>query len=265
MESQSFMSKGYVHTLLTIALVGVIVALASYAYYTLKQSEGVYTGATSITVQGEGEVQVVPDIGTFSFSVIATGADAKTAQTKSAERINAILATMKAGGVEEKDVQTTNYNLNPQYTQDNTACVSMSYCPPSKPAVISGYEVSQTVTVKVRKLDTAPDLVSKAGENGATNITSLSFTVDDEKVSKAEARTKAIADAKLKAEALAKDLGVTIVKMTSFYEDQPGMYPMMNQAYGGAEMMADKSMTVPQMPVGENTIKSTVSITYEVK
>lgn len=265
MESQSFMNKGYVQTLLTIALVGVIAALASYAYYTLKQSEGVYTGATSITIQGEGEVQVVPDIGTFTFNVMATGADAKTAQTKSAELINAILASMKAGGVEEKDVKTTNYNLNPQYTYDNVPCVSMSYCPPSKPPVISGYEVSQMVTVKVRKLDTAGDLISKVGQNGATDISGLSFTVDDEKVSKAEARSKAIADAKVKAEALAKDLDVTIVKMTGFYEDQTGIYPMMSESYAGANMMGEKTMVAPQLPVGENTVKSTVSITYEVK
>ena len=63
MEGKSFFGKEYVQVLLTIALVGVIAALASYAYYTLKQSEGVYTGATTITVQGEGEATAVPYIG----------------------------------------------------------------------------------------------------------------------------------------------------------------------------------------------------------
>lgn len=265
MDSRSFMSKGYVHTLLTIALVGVIAALASYAYYTIKQTEGVYTGATSITVQGEGEVQVVPDIGTFSFSVMAEGADAKTAQSKSAELVNAILASLKAGGVEEKDVKNSNYNLNPKYKYEEKACPNFSYCPPNNP-VIDGYEVTQTVTVKVRDLAKAGDLISVSGEKGATNISSLSFTVDDEKVSKAEARTKAIADAKVKAGQLAKDLGVEIVKMTGYWEDQVGgPYPMTNEAYGGSGMMADKAMVAPQTPVGEDTVKSTVSITYEVK
>ena len=75
MESQSFWSKSYVHTLLTIVLVAAIAALGAYAYYTLKQSEGVYTGATTINVQGEGEVQVKPDLGMFSFSVMAEGKD----------------------------------------------------------------------------------------------------------------------------------------------------------------------------------------------
>ncbi len=264
MDSQSFMSRGYVQTLLTIALVGVIVALASYAYFTLKQTEGVYTGATSITVTGEGEVQAVPDIGTFSFSVMAEGADAKTAQTKSAELVNAILKSLKEAGVDEKDVKNENYNLNPKYKYEDKPCVNFSYCPPSNP-VIDGYEVSQTVTVKVRNLDKAGDLISLSGEKGATNISSLAFTVDDEKVSKAEARTKAIADAKLKAEQLTKDLGVEIVKMTGYWENESPMYPMMNQGYGGPEMMSDAKSVSPEMPVGENTVKSTVSITYEVK
>lgn len=264
MDSQSFMSKGYVQTLVTIALVGVIAALASYSYYTLKQSEGVFTGATSITVQGEGEVQAVPDIGTFSFSVMAEGADAKTAQTKSAELINAILASLKEGGVEEKDIKTENYTLNPKYRYEEKVCANFSYCPPSNP-VIDGYEVSQTVTVKVRDIDKAGDLVTAVGGKGATNISSLAFTVDDPKITKAAARTKAIADAKVKAEALAKDLGVELVRMTGYWENDGGVvYPMMEKAYGGA-MVADSIAVAPQMPVGENTVKSTVSITYEVK
>ena len=265
MESQSFLSKGYIQTLMTIALVCVIAALGSYAYYTFKQSEGVYTGATTITVQGEGKVQAKPDIGMFSFSVLAEGKTAEEAQTKSAESTNKIIAALKEVGVDEKDIKTENYNLNPKYRYDETVCRVGMYCPPSNP-VIDGYEVSQMVTVKVRDLTKAGELVSKSGENGATNISSLQFTIDDEKVFQAQAREKAIDDAKMKAKALAKDLDVRIVRMTGFWEDQVGGYPMYDRAYGG-EMAMDSSFKAisPEMPIGENEIKSTVSITYEVK
>ena len=267
MDNQSFFSKGYVQTLMTIALVGIIAALASYAYYTLKQSEGVYTGATTITVQGEGEVQVKPDLGTFSFSVLAEGKDAAEAQSKSAASTNAILAALEAAGVDKKDLKTENYSLNPKYKYTETICKMGMYCPPSNP-VIDGYEVSQMVTVKVRNLENAPALIAKAGENGATNISSLQFTVDDDKVFKAEARKAAIEDAQAKAEKLAGDLDVRIVRMTGFWEDEGGMYPMMDKAYGGDMTMNEGDMNVsptPQMPTGENTISTTVSITYEVK
>jgi uncharacterized protein YggE len=252
---------------MTLALVGAICALGSYAYYTLKQSEGVYTGATSINVVGEGEVQVKPDLGMFSFSVLAEGKDAVEAQKLSAEKINAIIAAMKEGGVEEKDIKTTNYNLAPKYAYEEVACAWGTYCPPSNPKII-GYEVSQMVEIKVRDLAKAGDLISKAGEKGATNMSNLQFTVDDEQVSKAEAREKAIADAKEKAKKLADDLGVRLVKMTSFYEQDGGYYPMpMYEGYGGDMMAKSASFDSisPQMPIGENTVKVIVNMTYEVK
>lgn len=250
---------------MTIALVGVIAALGSYAYYTLKQSEGVYTGATTINVQGEGKVQVKPDLGMFSFSVLAEGKDAVVAQSKSAEKINAIIAAMKEGGVKEEDIKTKNYNLAPKYKYENTVCAWGQYCPPSNP-VIEGYTVSQMVEVKVRDLTKSGDLISKAGEKGATDMSNLQFTIDDEKVFKSQAREKAIADAKDKAKKLADDLGVRIVKMTSYYEDQSGGYPMYDRAYGGEmAMSADMKSVSPQMPTGENEIKVTVNMTYEVK
>jgi uncharacterized protein len=264
MEGKSFFAKEYVQVLLTLALVGIIVALSAYAYYTLKQSEGVYTGATVITVQGEGEVMAKPDIGEFSFSVMAEGKTAAEAQDKSAQALNAALAFLKEGGVEDKDVKTSNYYLNPKYRYDTGVCTTM-YCPPSNP-VIDGYEVSQTVTVKVRDLNKSGDLISGVGDKGATNISGLSFTIDDMTDLKSQAREAAIADAKANADKLAKDLGVRIVRMTGYWENEGGMYPMYDRSYMGGDMaMAEEAKMSPQMPVGENEIKSTVSITYEVR
>ena len=137
MEGKSFWGKEYVQVLLTIVLIGVIVALAAYSFYTLKQSEGVYTGAAVITVQGEGEILAKPDLGEFSFSVLAEGATASEAQSKSAESMNAVLTYLKEAGVEEKDIKTENYYLNPKYRYESTVCTP-SYCPPSNP-VIDGY------------------------------------------------------------------------------------------------------------------------------
>jgi uncharacterized protein len=244
-------------------LIAAIAALASYAYYTLKQTEGVYTGATTISVNGEGEIQVKPDLGMFSFSVRADGKDAAEAQTKSAEKINAIIAAMQEGAVEEKDIKTTNYNLAPKYKYEASVCTAY-YCPPVNPK-IDGYEVSQMVEVKVRDLAMAGDLISKAGEKGATDMSNLQFTIDDESVSKAQAREKAIVDAKAKAEALADNLGMKLGKMTSFYEqDGGGYYPMPERSYAMAGDASFKGVS-PEMPIGENTVKVIVNMTYEIE
>lgn len=264
MDPKTFLSYGYVRLLFILALVGVVVALGSYAYLTLKEAKGVYTGNPVITVVGEGEVLAKPDIGMFSFSVRAEGDDATTAQNLSAESINGIIEYLKGEGVDEKDIKTAYYNLNPRYRYDEQVCTFGSYCPPTEP-IMDGFEVNQTIEVKVRDLEKAGSLISGAGERGATNISGLTFTIDDTDELKAEARQQAIAAANEKAEALAESLGVRIIRMTGFWEDE-GYYPMYDGGYGG-DMAAfeERAAVAPSVPTGENTVTSRVNISYEVR
>ena len=268
MEAKSFFGKAYVQLLMTLVLLGTIIALGAYAYLTFKQAEGTYTGATTISIQGEGEVLARPDIGQFSFSVQSEAESASKAQELSAQATNNILEYLKEQGVEDKDIKTQNYSLNPKYRYEERVCPAFnSYCPPGE-RVIDGYEVSQSVVVKVRDLEQSGDLITGAGEKGATNISSLQFTIDDETVLQAEARKMAIADAQQKAVALAKDLDARIVRLVGFYENEGG-YPMYDRAYGGEESyMLDAVGTKavsPSLPVGEESIKSNVTLTYEIR
>ncbi len=267
MESNSFWSKGYVHVLFTLILIAGLFALGAYAHLTLKQASGTYTGNTTISVSGEGEVMAKPDIGQFSFSVRAEGATASEAQTTSAESMNQIIAYLKEAGVEEKDIKTQNYYLNPKYRYEERICAANMYCPPGE-QILDGYEVSQDVSIKVRDLEAAGDLISGTGERGATNISGLSFTIDDESALMADAREQAIADAKEKAEVLARDLGMRIDRIIGFSENG-NYYPMYDKAYGGNMAMEESyrmdAASAPAMPVGENTIMSNVTITFELK
>lgn len=264
MNNQPFLSLWYVQALLVLVLIGVVASLASYTKLTLREAKYGQYGMTSISVRGEGEVLARPDIGTFSFSVRAEGADAATAQNDSAESMNAIIAYLKEAGIEERDIKTQGYSLNPKYRYETRACPANTYCPPGNP-VIDGYEVSQTVGVKVRDLDQAGDLITGAGLRGATNISGLSFTIDDESNLKAEAREQAIADAQARAEDLAKSLGVKLVRILSYYEDE-GNVPY---GYGGSDMMMSavraEAAAAPSLPAGENTIRSAVNITFEIR
>jgi uncharacterized protein YggE len=262
--NKSFLSLWYVHVLLVLILVGIVVALAAYTKLTLREARYGEYGIATINVRGEGEVMARPDIGSFSFSVMAEGDDAASAQNDSAEKINAINAYLGEQGVEERDIKTSSYYLNPKYTYPTKPCLAGMYCPPGE-AVIDGYEVSQTITVKVRDLDKSGDLITGVGERGATNISGLSFTIDDESNLKAEARAMAIADARERAEELADDLGVDIVRITGYYEEE--FYPPY-AGYGGDMMMsarAESANVSPDMPTGENQISSKVSVTFEIK
>jgi uncharacterized protein YggE len=248
-----------------LVLIGVVVALAAYTHATLKEARGVFTGEVTISVSGEGEVLARPDIGQFSFAVREEGTDAVEAQDNSAEAINAIMAYLEGADVDEKDIKTQNYSLNPKYKYEERVCAFDGYCPPGE-RVIDGYEVYQNISVKVRDLDNAGALISGVGENGATNISSIQFTIDDESVLQAQARAEAIADAKEKAQVLASDLGMRLDRIVGFNEGGGNNYPQYERAYMAMDSeVGFESKSVPAIPTGENEIRSDVTITYQLK
>lgn len=251
----------------SVLLIVAILTLISYAVVNFDQASISEPYRGSITVTGTGEVMAIPDLGQFSFTVAASGTTAQAAQAVSTETMNTLTAYLKEQGVEEKDIKTQDYNLFPKYTYVEKPCEMNTFemfCP-SGESVPDGFDVSQTVTVKVRDTSKSGALLAGVGEKGATNISGLSFVVDDLEPLKAEARTKAIADAKAKAEKLASDLGVSIVRMQGFYENEGGMYP--EPYYARSEMAMDtmESAGPANVPMGESTTKITVNLTYEIE
>jgi len=258
---KNFLSQWYIKALVVLILFGTFMSLVAYSKLTFRDSKYGEYGMASITVTGDGEVMAVPDIGSFSFSVLAEGKDAATAQSDSATKINDVMAYLRDAGIEDKDIKTTDYNLNPKYRYEELECRA-GYCPTNR--VIDGYEVSQTVTVKVRDLDNAGNLITGVGDKGATNISSLSFTVDDDAVLRDQARELAIADAKTRAERLAKDLGVTLVRITGYYEDEGYKYGYGGYAADSVSLEA-RAATAPSIPTGENTYKASVNVSFEIR
>lgn len=260
----TILQKPFFQILLGLVLTAVLVALGSYAHLTWKQAQGAYTGDMTINVSGTGEVFMVPDIGQFTFAVRAEGGDGETAQAESAESLNTIVDWLQAEGVAESDIKTTQYSLQPKYRYEERACVNQNgYCPPGE-RIIDGFTANQSVEVKVRDLDTASKLISGVGERGATNISGLQFTLDDESAVREEARMQAIAEAKAKAETLANALDKELHRLVGFHENdggQPVPYGM-----GGDEMMREQAAdSAPALPAGENEVKVQVNLSYELR
>ena len=258
---KTFFSINYNRTLGTIVLVALVIALGSYACLTWQEAKYINSGPTLISISGEGEVMAVPDVGQFSFSVVEGAANANEAQSASAAKVNDIIAYLKEMGVEDKDIKTEFYNLSPRWKYEAKPCPFGSYCPQEQ--IHDGFEVNQTIAIKVRDLEKSGELLSKIGERGATNISSLQFIVDDADRVGEEARALAIADAKNKAEILAKDLGVKLVRIVNFSEGNEFM--PVDYMYRVSDSKEESAATVPNIPVGENVIKRNVSITYEVR
>jgi uncharacterized protein YggE len=222
----------------------------------------------TITFSGHGEVTAVPDIANVYFTINQEAKTVKEAQTLVARIEKKSLESLKANNVLEKDIKTTNASFNPkyEYVYDTKAAVSCTQynCPPRPgKSVITGYEASESITVKVRNTDDVGKIMQDLGTLNVSNLSGPNFAIDDEDGLKAQARKKAIDDAKEKAKVLAKDLGIHLGKITSFSES--GNYPM--PMYSAKAMMdsASGSSAPAEIPKGENTISSDVSITYEIK
>jgi uncharacterized protein YggE len=206
----------------------------------------------------------VPDIATFNYSVVSDKATVDEAQADATAKANATTDYLKKAGIDAKDIQTADYSINPQYDYVNQVCAN-GYCPGGK-QVLKGYEVRQSTTVKVRDTKKAGELLAGVGGTGATEVSGLSFTFDKPDMVQTEARDKAIADAKAKADVLAKQLGVSLVRVVSFNENGSGVTPrpmMYNMAAGS--QAKDAAAVAPTISTGQNRVTDDVSITYEIR
>lgn len=205
----------------------------------------------TITVEGDGKVSATPDIAMLQLGVQSDGATVAAAQADNTSKMNAITAAMKTLGVQDADLTTSNYSIQPKIDYNNGK------------QNITGYTVMQNLTVKLRDLSKVGDAISQAGQLGANVVSGPDFTIDDPTSVQAQAREKAIADAKTKAMALAQQLGVSLVKVTGFSEGSntpPPIFPYaMNAAAGSVE-----AAPVPQVQAGSLDVQDTVNITYEV-
>ena len=220
--------------------------------------------SNTISVSGKGEVFAVPDTGEFMVTVREEAETVEFAQSEATKKINAVIEYLKGAGVEEKDIKTVSYNVNPKYEWSQGQCVN-GYCPPGKQELL-GFEVSQSLSVKVRDTKKAGELLSGVGSKGASEVSGLSFTIDDEDALRAEAREMAIDEAQEKADMLAAQLGVTVVRVVGFYEESGGSPMPFAYGMGGADMArSEVKLAAPELPTGENKITSNVNITFEIR
>ena len=248
-----------------ISIVGVLAILALFLFaMTWATVEGmgkVKIGETpTITVSGTGKASTPPSIAQVSFTVEERAASEQEAQTAATKKTNAALAALKQMGIDDKDIKTTGYQIYPQYETPD--------CKPGAPCAqstkISSYQVSQSVGVKVRDTNKAGEVLKALGTAGVQNVSGPNFTVDEPTAVQAEARGKAIEDARQKAQLLANQLGVRLGTVVSFSENGGGGMPIFNQMMSkGAS--ADSVAPAPSLPQGENETTSQVSITYEIR
>lgn len=210
------------------------------------------TTTNTVSFSGEGKVVSKADIAVVSLSIVTESPTSKSAQDDNSKKSKAIADFLKKQKIEDKDIKTTSYNIYPQY----------AYPRNDKP-VISGYQVNQTMEVKIRNLDEVSAILDGVVSAGANQINSLSFQIDEPEKLKAEARALAIADAKKKASELEKELGIDLGKIINFSENTGGFpSPIYYESKLG---MGGGMGGGPSVPSGENEIVVDVNLTYQIK
>jgi uncharacterized protein YggE len=217
-----------------------------------------------ISVDGTGDAFAIPDTATFSFSAVGDGATTKAAQDAATTEANKALAFLKTSSIPDTDIQTTDYSIVPQYEYSDTETnCPFNGCAPQK-QTLTGYEATETFTVKVEDASNAGTILGGIGSTGVQDVSGLSFTVADPSAVERSARESAIADAKTKAQQLAQDLGVKLVRIVDYQESNGGVPPV-EYAAGAMNAAATPASPVPEVSAGEDKVTSNVTITYEVK
>lgn len=204
----------------------------------------------TISVSGTGLAYTAPDKAMISIGVQTRDKDAGKAVDANTAAMNKILASLKAQGLADKDLQTQNFSISPQPEYDSSG----------NPTGVVNFVVDNTVVATVRNLPKLGATLSAAVAAGANNIYGISFGVQDPTQLQATARDLAVADARARAEALAKAAGVTLGDVISISESVSVAVP--SPVY--ARAMAQDVASVP-IATGEQTVSVDVSVTYAIK
>ncbi len=208
----------------------------------------------TISVSGEGTATSPPDMASISTGVVTQAATARQALTANNVAMDRILSALKKYKIADKDIQTSNFNVQPEYDRGQRG-------QPAEPRIV-GYRVSNQVMVRVRNLPTLGEVMDALVEAGSNQFSGVSFGVDDPTGVLNQARNRAIADARSRAELYAQAAGVRVGKVISISE-QASAQPR-PQYLAPRAMMAEAVSSVP-IATGEQELRSIIHMVFELE
>jgi uncharacterized protein YggE len=251
--THDYSAKGMFWFLLNCVLVLAMV-LGLVGIGTLIRYSNAVVPSRIITVSGEGKTAIKPDIATYSFSVVSQGTDPEKVQKGNTEKMNKAISFVKEMGIKDADIKTTGYNLYPRYSYDKETGRSLN----------DGYELTQTVTIKIRDLETVGKVLSGLVRVGVNQAGSLQYSVENPEAQRAKARQEAFDNAYIKASQMAYQNGVRIARVINFSENNYG-----GPIYYGKAMSAmvegRGGDMAPMTEPGTEEIVVNVSVTYEIR
>lgn len=200
-----------------------------------------------VTVVGSGQVQGAPDTVTVNAAIESTAPDATAAMNQTNDRMSAVIDAVAEQGIDRKDISTTQVTLSPQYGENS---------------VITGYQASNSIAVKIRSIDAASPTITAIQTTGgnATRINSVSFSIEDDSQMVKDARARAFNDAKDRAEQYSQLSELSLGDVISISEVDSGSTPPPTPMPRFEAMQA----AVPLEP-GQQTVGFSVTVVWELR
>ncbi len=204
----------------------------------------------TITVNGESQVEIAPDMASVSMGVTNDADSAKTAMADNNSAVSALLSELARSGIDQKDIQTNGLSLGPRYVPNSSGV-----------AETKGFTASNMVTVNVRDLGKLGGVLDAVVGQGANTLNGISFGLQDPQPSTDEARKKAVEDARRKATLYAEAAGLKLGPVKLITENGGG-----GQIPGPmyASAMARDAAAVP-VSAGQVSVSASVTVVYELK
>jgi hypothetical protein len=226
-----------------------LAALAAAVLWTVPLMAQPAPPTPTLTVSADASVQAVPDLATVGAGVVTQAPEAAAALAANSTRMEKVIDALRKAGVDRRDIRTSQLSVQPQYRYgDNRA------------PQITGYQASNQVSVQLRDLARVGNVVDALVAQGANRIDGPSFSIADPQPLLDKARTAAVANARARADLLAKAAGVRIVRVLSIDEGQqpqPGPMPMLRMA-------SAEAAPAPPVEAGETELRAFVTIAYEI-
>lgn len=213
------------------------------------------TPARTVTVTAEGQTTATPDLAEVTFSVVSTGQNPQTLESNNTDTMNAALQFLASQNIATSDIATTGYDLEPSYNYDNTT--QRNY--------ITGYTLTQTVTVKIHDLSAVAAVLGGLTPLGVNQVGSVDFTFNDPNEYLAAARADAMNQAEMKAQQLAAEAGASLGEVVSVSEN--GVVPLPEPVYAMSSNAAAgiASAPTPDIQPGSQDVTDDVTITYALR
>ncbi|MCD6568559.1 SIMPL domain-containing protein [bacterium] len=241
----------------------IVIGVLSWAYLNYRQAENIVNPNRVITFTAEGKVLAKPDVAEVNISVITQNKNAAVVQQENNQRMAKIVDFVRKQGVKEEDIKTIRYDLSPRYDYNWCRTERSSSFAPCPPKII-GYQLTQTIKVKIRDFNKIGEIVGRLSSLGANKVSQIEFKIDDAEKYQNQARIIALQKIRKRAALLSQKAGIRLGRIIEISEGN--IYRPVSSKYAplSAPEVVEEEASAP-IETGSEEVRVQLIVKYEIK